>query len=332
MICVVTTIQEPTESIRKLAATLRAVGSPLIAVGDSKGPTTFDVEGAEMFSLADQLDSSFTLASLLPTGQYSRKNLGYLLAISRGADCVYETDDDNAPADTWAPRSLHVEAQTVAPRPWLNVYRLFTDQLIWPRGFPLHRIRDLQTFRHDPETPTSTVEAPIQQGLVDNSPDVDAVWRLILDREIRFRQGASVYLPAGMWCPFDSQSTWWWPVAYPLMYLPSYCSIRTTDIWRGFVAQRCLWELDCGLVFHGPEVVQTRNVHDLMLDFQDELPGYTRNEEMIRMLHGLPLATGPDAVADNLIRCYEMLVSEAFLPGVELQLVRAWLDDLSSLK
>ena len=33
------------------------------------------------------------------------------------------------------------------------------------------------------------VECPVQQGLVNGSPDVDAVWRLIFDRGVQFRQG-----------------------------------------------------------------------------------------------------------------------------------------------
>ena len=78
-----------------------------------------------------------------------------------------------------------------------------------------------------------------------------------------------VWLGPETWCPFNSQSTWWFPVAYPLMYLPSRVSFRMTDIWRGFVAQRCLWELGKGIVFHAAEVVQRRNPHALLRDFAD---------------------------------------------------------------
>ena len=111
--------------------------------------------------------------------------------------------------------------------------------------------------------------APIQQGLVNGSADVDAIWRLVMDREFFFEPRASVFLEPGNWCPFNTQTTWWWPVAYPLLYIPSYCSFRMCDIWKSFVAQRCLWELDMGIVFHAPEVYQDRNVHDLMRDFRD---------------------------------------------------------------
>ena len=133
------------------------------------------------------------------------------------------------------------------------------------------------------------LHAPIQQGLANNSPDVDAVWRLVLDEEFTFSEGPSVLLRPGAWCPFNSQTTWWWPEAYPLLYLPSYCSFRMTDIWRSFVAQRCLWETGNGVVFHGPEVFQERNLHSLSSDFEAEIPGYLGNASIAHTLEQLHL-------------------------------------------
>jgi hypothetical protein len=105
-----------------------------------------------------------------------------------------------------------------------------------------------------------------------------------------------------------------------------------TDIWRSFVAQRCLWELGHGLVFHAPEVVQERNPHDLLRDLADEVPGYLGNERLTQKLESLALQPGPGAVAGNLVRCYEGLVAGGFLPGDELPLVWAWVDDLEGLQ
>jgi len=330
MIGVMTTIQGPTESVRGLLAALAKTDTPLLVMGDKKGPERFDVDGAELLGIEAQLDTGFALAELLPTGHYCRKNIGYLLAFRRGADCIYETDDDNAPLDSWAPRSLSVDVEPVAPRPWLNVYRVFSDELIWPRGFPLARVTDPAGYAHDGDAETIHVDAPIQQGLADSAPDVDAVWRLVLDREFFFDRRPSVYLPAGTWCPFNSQSTWWWPAAYPLMYLPSYCSFRMTDIWRSFIAQRCLWELGCGMVFHAAEVIQERNVHNLMRDFADEVPGYNGNEDLVRRLSDLSLRSGPGPTGENLLACYECLVQADYFPDKELALVQAWLDDLGA--
>lgn len=325
---VITTIAPPTDSVRRLARVLAELGAPLVVVGDRKGTDGYDLEGATFLSLERQLSSRSELARKLPTGHYARKNIGYLEAIGSGAACIYETDDDNAPTPSWIPRKPVVEAQAVAPRPWFNVYRAFTDENIWPRGFPLAFLSDPGACIHDRSAASETFEAPVQQGLVDGSPDVDAIWRLVLNRPFTFRGGPPVRLPPGTWCPFNSQSTWWWPAAYPLLYLPALCSFRMTDIWRSFVAQRCIWEIGAGIVFHPPEVFQDRNRHDLVRNFRDEVPGYLGNEGIAKRLSGLSLKVGRGAVLDNLVRCYESLRDGGFVPDGELALVRAWAADL----
>jgi hypothetical protein len=329
---VVTTIQRPTVALHILADRLNSIGGSMLVVGDRKGPDIFELAGARFFDLNWQIQSSFGLARQLPIGHYARKNIGYLEAIRTGASCLYETDDDNAPNHHWAPRSLDTPARCLAfTSQWVNVYRCFTSRLIWPRGLPLDEIVKHTNTALAVPTEEQTVRAPIQQGLADNSPDVDAVWRLVLDAPFVFDGGPSIHLPPGAWCPFNSQSTWWWPQAYPLLYLPSHCSFRMTDIWRSFIAQRCLWELGHGLVFHAPEVVQDRNPHDLMRDFNDEVPGYQRNRELVQVLEGLVLAAGQGQVGANLRTCYAALVARNFFPQEELSLVDAWLSDLERL-
>ena len=247
---VVTTIQRPTPSMGTLAQRLSALGVPLIVIGDKSGPDSFDLTGAQLSSLEHQRGLGFALARLAPERHYSRKNLGYLIAMSRGASSIYETDDDNAPLPSWTPRSMVVAAaERLAPAQWRNVYEAFTDEFIWPRGFPLNWIRSTANASR---SPVAGIVAPIQQGLANGSPHVDAIWRLLHDKGVSFRDGPSVTLPRGSWCPFNSQTTWWWPAAYPLMYLPSHCSFRMTDIWRSSVAQRGLWKMGCELVFHSP--------------------------------------------------------------------------------
>jgi hypothetical protein len=332
---VITTIQEPTRGVVKLVEKLAECGGLLVVAGDKQGPAHFRsqhlAEGCriDFLALADQQVSEFDLARKLPVGSYSRKNVAYLHAIAAGADFLYETDDDNAPLDSWQLRSESVAAaRTVAPTNarWVNAYRYFSSELIWPRGFPLSDVRS-----EVPEARKVTAtRSPIQQGLANGSPDVDAVWRLILDRNFAFSDGAPVVLEAGNWCPFNTQSTWWWPIAYPLLYLPSYCSFRMCDIWKSFVAQRCLWELEYGVTFHSPEVFQDRNKHDLDRDFADEVPGYTRNKEIANVLSRLQLGSGEVRVGDNLHRCYEALVGARIFPTAELELVELWLENFRS--
>lgn len=337
MFCsVITTIQEPTLSVHTLVEQLTKVGGRLIVAGDSKGPATFVGRPGEpwpvdFLSLAQQECGQYHLAQKLPTKHYARKNIAYLAAIRMGATCLYETDDDNAPNGNWTLREMDVrEARVVeqAPSRWINAYRYFSDEHIWPRGLPLDEILK--------PVPATTGEigplvAPIQQGLVNGSPDVDAIWRLVLDRPFTFREDQSLYLEPGNWCPFNTQSTWWWPIAYPLLYIPSYCSFRMCDIWKSFIAQRCLWAMGLGVCFHAAEVDQDRNYHDLMRDFRDEIPGYDRNRELCQYLEALDLSPEPEAVSENLRICYRSLIQHDIFPPEELELVDLWLKDLDAL-
>jgi hypothetical protein len=328
---VVTTIQPPTAAMRKLVRTLAHCGGQLLIVADKKGPYSYPLPKAQLLTLEQQIALPFRLPGLLPVNHYVRKNVGYLVAISRGASCLYETDDDNAPTPNWTPRTATVSSVLVDQPRWCNVYAYFAEAFLWPRGFPLEEIMASRETQFPHQAAPAPVFSPIQQGLADGNPDVDAIWRLVQSADIRFASKPSLTLARGVWCPFNSQTTWWWPAAYPLLYLPSYCTFRMTDIWRSFIAQRCVWELGGMITFHSPEVVQDRNKHNLLRDFEDEVPGYLSNAKICSTLKGLKLKSGAQSVSENLLHCYEALVAEKIFPTKELRLLKAWLADLKAI-
>jgi hypothetical protein len=332
---IVTTIQKPTSCIRVLSNILNNQNASLIIIGDKKGPSTFDLNTFDdprnfiFLPLESQYELGYSIARLVPENSYARKNIGYLIAISKGATCIYETDDDNAPLENWNKRNVILNKCIEVSKNnkgWVNIYKYFTNNLIWPRGFPLDEIHNQKI--PVTESLSSNRYAPIQQGLVNGSADVDSIWRLIMNQEFIFDNNTSVYLPSGNWCPFNTQSTWWWPIAYPLLYIPSYCSFRMCDIWKSFVAQRCLWELGYGVAFHAPEVYQNRNPHDLMKDFNQEIIGYTHNKQIVQILESTTLQSGNENIKNNLYTCYQSLVKHGFFPSKELDLLEAWLEDL----
>ena len=314
--------------LRALAAGASASGFEFIVIGDLKSPEQFELEGCDFHSVPRQLESGFRFAELCPTRHYARKNIGYLLAIRAGAPLILETDDDNFPRDGfWTERSMKVSAPALASAGWVNVYRYFSDAVIWPRGLPLDEI---QTAPPEFEAlQTSESACPIQQGLADENPDVDAIYRLAFPLPQNFRRDRRVALGSGSWCPFNSQNTAWWPEAYPLLYLPAHCSFRMTDIWRSFVAQRIAWANGWSILFHEPNVWQERNDHSLIRDFADEVPGYLNNRAMCAKLDALDLKAGAEAMPDNLRICYRALVEAGWVGEQEPPLLDAWLEDLT---
>ena len=327
---VVTSIAAPNTVLRALGEGARQNGFHFFVMGDVASPPDFAIEGCDFYDIARQEDLDLRLAATLPKRHYARKNLGYLLAMRQGAPFLVETDDDNFPKPSfWGARSLKSSARRIEHQGWVNVYGYFTERLIWPRGLPLDAIRIPPPPLE--EAAIVDLDCPIQQGLADDNPDVDAIFRLTLPLPVRFERPARVALAPGAWCPFNSQNTTWFREAFPLLYLPSHCNFRMTDIWRSLIAQRIAWEYGWTVLFHEPTVRQERNQHSLMDDFQDELPGYRQNRRIGEELANLSLqAAGPEAMAESLLRCYEALVRIAVVGAAELPLVEAWLVDVAA--
>lgn len=300
-----------------------------IVIGDTKSPDEFFVNGCDFYSIERQKKLNFNLVKDLPVKHYARKNLGYLLAISKGAEVIIETDDDNYPmTDFWEKREKSVIAYQLENNGWTNIYKYFTDVNIWPRGFALENIQNKVSELKD----KISVSCPIQQGLADKNPDVDAIYRLVFPSSVIFNKSDNVALGNKTICPFNSQNTTWFKESFPLLYLPSYCSFRMTDIWRSFIAQRIAWTCGWPILFHKSTVYQERNDHNLMKDFQDEIVGYNNNSKIIEVLNNLELKEGEINIPSNMKLCYQALIELSLIGEKEIDLLDAWLRDIELIK
>jgi hypothetical protein len=327
---VVTTINAPTQAMLNLAKGAAERDWSFVIIGDRKSPPDFSLQGTDYYDLERQSEAGFEFARLAPVGHYARKNVGYLVAISRNASAIIETDDDNLPLrNFWDDRAQTQTAPAAVTEGWVNVYRHFTDAPIWPRGLPLREIQQPLT----PRTALNdlTIDCPVQQGLANENPDVDAIFRLAFPLPFDFEARGSIITAKGAWCPFNSQNTKWFPVAYPLLYLPFHCSFRMTDIWRSFVVQRVLYANDLGLLFHDASVYQDRNEHDLMKDFSDEVVGYLHNEQIRERLLELPLQGRKETMLDDMESCYDLLIKMELVGTEERALIKAWRNDLDMI-
>ena len=324
---VVTTIQSPTPAMAELTRGSAARGVELIVIGDRKTPASFSLPESRYYDLRGQAEATPTLCASVPLNHYSRKNIGYLVAMRDGADAILETDDDNIPYPTfWDVGELEIEEGISEGHGWVNVYRYFAapDVDVWPRGFPW---RELERAPVPLESlPRRRVLCPIRQALCDDDPDVDAVWRLTHRGPVRFAGGRRVALGPGSWSPFNSQNTTWLRPAFPLLYLPASCPGRLTDIWRSYVAQRVAWERGWHLLVDGPTMRQERNPHDPLEDLLAELPGYQRGWELARRLAALSLPGG--SLGDAMMHCYEVLVALRLVDRAELSRLDTWLAEL----
>ncbi|CAN5375965.1 hypothetical protein BH11BAC1_BH11BAC1_14310 [soil metagenome] len=322
---IITSISLPNKAMKAFAAGCHEKGIEFYVIGDTKSPKDFHLDNCRFAGIEEQREMPFKLAKLLPERHYGRKNLGYLLA--KNKEVIIETDDDNFPrVEFWQKDFDFSSVRFINEKGWVNAYRYFSEDNIWPRGLPLEAIQESgkrKTVQSSKDIP-SFDSVKIFQGLADENPDVDAVYRMTLKLPFDFEKKSPLLLGKGVWCPFNSQNTTWKKEAFPLMYLPSWCSFRMTDIWRSFIAQRIAWTCGWTVLFHSADVWQERNDHDLLKDFADEVPGYLNNFRMCKMLDELELKDGTQNICDNLIRCYQLMVDNNWIGKEEMAMVHAW--------
>jgi len=320
---IITTINSPNKVLKDIAEQCIANDNYLIVVGDKKTPGDFELNSAIYLSIEKQLEFYEDFARILPLNHYSRKNLGYLYAMSQSADYIHETDDDNIPlASFWKEPSVPKLSANSKKNVWYNAYGHFlnNDLIVWPRGYPLEMVKQSNCLFPEPAVKLKTL---VYQGLVNGNPDVDAVYRFTGTLPINFLDNDTIQLGKNVWCPFNSQNTIFLAEAFPLLYLPSTCSFRMTDIWRSFIAQRCLWEMDAGIAFHSATVYQERNEHLLLRDFEDEIAGYFGNEKIKGLLENCNLSKND--IFANLQVCYETLARHKYFEMKEIDILNQWI-------
>jgi len=321
---VITSIFNPTEAILKFS---ERDDYQLIVVGDKKTPQNWCCNDVDFMSIIEQESLKSELSKVLPYNHYCRKMLGYLKAIKNGAEYIVDTDDDNIPKKNWSfPDFDNKYDLMTKDKGFVNIYQLYTKDKIWPRGLPLKYINS--QFNLEKELITSNCKVGIWQGLADEDPDVDAIYRLTNDTPCYFEEREPVVLGKGTISPFNTQNTIIRKELFPLMYLPTYVTFRYTDILRGLVAQPIMWLYGYQLGFINATVVQKRNPHDYMKDFISEIPMYETCEKVIELVSKV-ISSSVD-IETNLYNAYNALLVENIVSEKEMVTLEAWLKDLKN--
>jgi hypothetical protein len=318
---IITSIFPPTKAVREFA---KFKNYKTIVVGDKKTPKEYHNSGTTFLSVDTQSELGYNLYKELPFNHYCRKNLGYIFAIDEGAEIIIDTDDDNIPYSHWSFPEFNGEYDHLnSESGFINIYNLFTDQNIWPRGLPLNRIKS-KLITSQIQKGNSNVG--IWQGLTDGDPDVDAIYRLLDDAPCFFNKRSPVILDSGTVSPFNSQNTAFRKELFPLLYLPATVTFRFTDILRSFVAQPVMWLYKYSLGFTQATVKQERNPHDYMKDFKSEVPCYLEGEKVIDII--TKRISSSFSIYDNLVIAYEELHKNRIVEKNEIVLVKSWISDL----
>ncbi|CAO4378005.1 unnamed protein product [Caenorhabditis nigoni] len=317
----------------------------LVVVADTKTPEDWNLENVHFLSVEFQKNLPFSLISSLPYKSYTRKNIGYLYAISQGAEWIYDTDDDNKPYDKLGLDQFEYEdtmsgvrytvenAKDGIRNRLFNPYRYWGMEQMWPRGFPLEHFENHTNGKDNQILCQKMSRSAVQQGLVHHDPDVDAIYRLLnADKstglDVKFNKFApKITLSIGTYSPWNSQNTLFHKFAFHTLFLPTTVSFRTTDIWRSFISQKILHLSGLTVSFVPTNAVQFRNAHDYLKDFKDEKQVFEDSGRFLEFLLNWNCLNGT-ILEDCMKKLGEDLVYEKLWGEEDSKLMGMFLDDL----
>lgn len=315
---IITSINDITEAV---SAFSKQKDWHVVVVGDVKS-IPYTHENVTYLTVEKQVQLGYSSIQSTPYNHYSRKNIGYLYAIKNNASSIYDTDDDTFPYEGWASRNFSCSTR-VGGAKFINPFKFYTDKKVWPRGLELSSINKQDSYT-EKQRKTSV---GVWQGVIDGDSDFDAIYRLTVDEHVLFNQGKDVAVADYCYAPFNTQSTLWNPIFYSLLYIPITVDFRFTDILRGYIAQRIMWEYGYNVGFHEPNTYQIRNAHDYFKDFLGEISMYKQVPEVVKALDATRLEGL--SIQQDLITVYKALHSIGVVAEDEITNLDNWLLDLS---
>ena len=318
---IITTIHKPTETI------LKHINNPeydVIIVGDNKTPDDYNTLNCIYLDVSSQTKLFPELSELLPYNHYGRKNIGYLYAIKKGYKIIYETDDDNIPYDNFDNVLQYNNIQMIKEQnnAWINIFKYFTNNsYIWPRGFPLSLIKNNPNY-----SITDIDKTPsIINGLVENDPDVDALFRIICNHQddIKWDKNKYVLIDNTNMCVFNTQNTFWLnPELFICLLIPCSVSFRYCDILRGIITNIILKKSDNYMMYSSTNVIQNRNEHDLINDFKSEYEMYIHNETILNFIENN--IENVTSIKDLLFIMYDNLLNNNIITQKDVDILKHW--------
>ena len=282
-VIVTTTINPPTQAIRKFDAMLDWI---LVVIGDRKTPKDYKLGRGIYVDPESQEKYDRALSDSIGWNCIQRRNFGLLWAKDLGAEIIALIDDDNIPLSGWG-KDLMINRETE-----VNYYEISDSAFdpvgatnhkqIWHRGFPLQ----LVSKRNYSKKATKKIIADVQADFWNGDPDIDAVCRMEHAPECSFEE-EHFPISSDKLSPFNSQNTFISRKVLHRYFLFPHVG-RMDDIWASYYVQA---KLGAKVVYGKPSVFQARNVHDLVKDMRQEYIGYENNLNIVE-----ELPRNPDAI------------------------------------
>lgn len=325
---VTTTIFDVSEAVQKFM--LLPDSFCLIIVADRKTPTFnySKLVSNKLFFLTceiqEQIQNSYEFFKLLPWNNFGRKNLGYIFALTAGAEAIFDMDDDNIIISTTEfqeifkePAMSYYVVKNVTIINSLKFFKSKETDFLWPRGFPLEKIKSKKNEFFKVSKPQNIL---IWQSLADNDPDVDAIFRMTKNHTIVFEKRKVLVLDKNQFTPLNAQSCIYFKKSFFTMFLPFTVHGRVSDIWRSYIAEALLRKIDGNVVVSSPIVIQKRNPHNYLADFISEKHLYERTEVLLSVLNNF-LTKNKEV---TMFSIYKELYERTFFEKEDVEAVFFW--------
>jgi hypothetical protein len=285
-VIVTTTINAPTEAIRKFDA---LEDWELVVIGDQKTPKDYRLERGTYYDPSAQEEIDKELSDVIGWNCIQRRNFGLLVALERGADVVALIDDDNIPKPGWGNDLLVGRTSEInfyeTDLPCFDPIGVTNYPELWHRGYPLQLLA--QRVYNEPKLRPISVD--VQADFWDGDPDIDAICRMEHAPECVFDSKVFPFASNAI-SPFNSQNTFLHSEVLADYFLFPHIG-RMDDIWASFYVQA----KGRKVAFAKASVYQERNEHDLIKDMVQEYLGYENNLHLVT-----DLARDPDAIISYL--------------------------------
>lgn len=285
-----------------------------------------------------------TFSRSLPLNRFSRKNLGYLYAISHGANFIFDFDSYNTidldhngmPLDPLPDgidsSQIKVSNVTVVMQgsTSFNYHELLgaSQNTSWPRGFPLDIIKDKNTrgliAYHESELAlkSKTSNIGVIQYVVNNAPDVDSFYHLTNPYPLTFQYAHSLLVPLHSYSPYNSQSTIHMKDAFWAMLLPSTLHEGISDVWRSYFAQCIFADAGLRILISPPKL--SASIREK--EYDDEMDLYKNTRQLIDFLSAWDSQanTIPKRMQDLWVDLYE----HGYIEIDDVYLMQKWIESL----
>ena len=284
-------------------------------------------------------------------GHASRKNIGYLYAIQRGANLIFDMSDDHA-------LNLDNRGKVVSPLPSLSTVRvpLLGNKIAFNHlplmgvsgesapGFPLSLSHDKATHgmvAYETENITLSNLA-VLQICADGEQNLEAA-KQVIDQDPNTFEGTNstnstnstntpLIVPLHTFSPYNAHSTIHTQQAHWALLLPVTLPSELSHIWRSYMAQALYRHLDLHVAYVPSRVTQIYNTPKQQSDPKEESALNNQTENLLEFLQGWQCTNVPESYEPNVPYCMEQLwitlYEHQYIGHSDVMLVQLWLKAL----